>query len=69
MINGGLGLRLANNTTSGKIAYGVIAGISGFAFLGLITWGETKDKTPTKNEATDDHMAGNGFHDEAKTSA
>jgi hypothetical protein len=40
IINGGLGLRLANITTpvGGKIAYGVVAGISGLAFLAWIVW-------------------------------
>ena len=38
MINGGLGLRLANDTTGGTIAYGIVAGVSGAAFLGLIVW-------------------------------
>lgn len=40
MINGGLGLQLANNTKGGKIAYIVVAGLSGAAFLGLIAWSE-----------------------------
>lgn len=48
MINGGLGLHLANNTTGGKIAYGVVAGICGVAFVFLIFWkgpNEGKDNT------------------------
>lgn len=55
IINGGLGLRLAHITTpvGGKIAYGVVAGISGLAFLGLIVWpkvGKTKDSTKKPSE-------------------
>lgn len=42
MINGGLGLRLANNTMGGKIAYGVVAGIFGVAFVVLILWHDPK---------------------------
>lgn len=47
MINGGLGLQLANNTRAGKIVYSVIAGISGTAFLGLVAWsmaGKLRDR-------------------------
>ncbi|KAK6352853.1 hypothetical protein TWF696_004853 [Orbilia brochopaga] len=33
MVNGGLGLQLANNTTGGKIAYSVVAGVMGAAWL------------------------------------
>ena len=33
VINGGLGLKLAANTTGGKIAYGVIAGVVGVAYI------------------------------------
>ena len=33
MINGGLGLKLAANSTGGMIAYGVIAGVIGVTYL------------------------------------
>ncbi|KAK6346074.1 hypothetical protein TWF730_010406 [Orbilia blumenaviensis] len=33
IVNGGLGLDLANNTTGGKIAYAVVAGVMGLAWL------------------------------------
>ncbi|KAI9846772.1 MAG: hypothetical protein M1837_003621 [Sclerophora amabilis] len=36
MINGGLGLRLADNTTKGKIAYGVIAGVVGVSYIAVV---------------------------------
>ena len=42
MINGGLGLKLANAGRSDKIAYGVIAGLVGVAYLGAIVFGEFK---------------------------
>ena len=35
IIQGGLGLRYANNTTGGKIAYGVIAGLIWVCWLGV----------------------------------
>lgn len=38
-INGGLGLQLANNTTKGEIAYGVIAGVMFLTYLGVILIG------------------------------
>jgi hypothetical protein len=69
MINGGLGLRLANNTTGGKIAYGVAAGISGCAFLGLILWSEMQNRSSGKVRKPDSHAAGNGGEDEDKTAA
>jgi hypothetical protein len=36
IINGGLGLQLAANTTKGKIAYAVIAGVVGFLYTLLV---------------------------------
>ncbi|KAI9755621.1 MAG: hypothetical protein M4579_004194 [Chaenotheca gracillima] len=36
MINGGLGLRLAANTTKGEIAYGVVAGVVGVSYIGIV---------------------------------
>ncbi|KAK3721553.1 DOMON domain-containing protein frrs1L [Vermiconidia calcicola] len=68
MLNGGLGLRLANNTTSGEIGYGVVAGVSGAAYLALIVWtdvarrkedGDSKDDIPmTDREAVESGRAG-----------
>ena len=45
IINGGLGLRLANNTNSGKIAYGVIAGFMWLAWVAAMVIGEKRRKT------------------------
>ncbi|CAG8971654.1 hypothetical protein HYALB_00003122 [Hymenoscyphus albidus] len=36
VINGGLGLKLANNSRGGKIAYGVVAGIMGVAYIAVV---------------------------------
>lgn len=40
IINGGLGLQLADNTTAGEIAYGVIAGLVWLVYLGVAVYGE-----------------------------
>lgn len=69
MINGGLGLQLANNTTGGKIAYGVIAGISGSAFLGLIVWSELQNRAPGKSGISNSRVTANGTEGEDKTAA
>ena len=37
IINGGLGLMLAENTKGGEIAYGVVAGVVGLMYLSVIT--------------------------------
>jgi len=36
IINGGLGLKLAANTTGGEIAYGVLAGVMLLAYVVLV---------------------------------
>ena len=36
IINGGLGLQLAANTTGGEIAYGIVAGVVGVTYLAII---------------------------------
>lgn len=33
VVNGGLGLKLANNSKNGEIAYGVIAGVVGLIYI------------------------------------
>jgi len=38
VINGGLGLKLAANTTKGEIAYGVLAGVVGVAYIALVAF-------------------------------
>lgn len=42
IINGGLGLNLADNTTSGKIAYAVVAAVMFSAFVAASVYGEIK---------------------------
>lgn len=36
VVNGGLGLKLANNTTGGKIAYGAAAGVMAVAYAVVV---------------------------------
>ena len=38
IINGGLGLRLSDNTTKGEIAYGVIAGLVWVGWVAVVIW-------------------------------
>ena len=38
IINGGLGLRFAADTTKGEIAYGVIAGVVWVTWIGVVVW-------------------------------
>lgn len=43
MINGGLGIQLAGGVSTGyKVAYGVVAGVVGTAYLASIVFGETR---------------------------
>jgi len=42
IINGGLGLKLANNTRSGEIAYGVVAGLIWLVWMAAAVYGEIK---------------------------
>lgn len=42
IVNGGLGLQLAANTTGGEIAYGVIAGIVGVVYIAGAVFGGKK---------------------------
>ncbi len=35
IVNGGLGLKLARNSPSGEIAYGVVAGVVGLAYIAM----------------------------------
>jgi len=65
MINGGLGLQLANNTTGGKIAYSVVAGISGTSFIGLIVWSEMR-RRKERNESPSDIALGQVNQGEVK---
>jgi len=65
MINGGLGLQLANNTTGGKIVYSVVAGISGTSFIGLIVWSEMR-RRKERNESPSDIALGQVNQGEVK---
>ncbi|KAL8830022.1 MAG: hypothetical protein Q9170_005923 [Blastenia crenularia] len=42
IINGGLGLRLSDNTRKGEIAYGVVAGVVWLVWMGFAVWAEAK---------------------------
>jgi hypothetical protein len=50
IINGGLGLKLAQNTRGGEIAYGIVAGIVGSAYLTLLVTRSWKRYQMTKEE-------------------
>ena len=50
IIQGGLGLKFANNTHGGKIAYGVVAGLIWVSWLSVAVWHDTK-KSNTVNVA------------------
>ncbi|KAF2758050.1 hypothetical protein EJ05DRAFT_493018 [Pseudovirgaria hyperparasitica] len=54
MINGGLGLKLADNSKSGEIAYGVIAGVVFVAWVAVSLFGEFKR---TRAPLTQKHRA------------
>lgn len=57
IINGGLGLQLAANTVGGEIAYGVIAGVVGLLYAGVVA--TKRKKTETRWMWKRDGMAGN----------
>lgn len=63
IIDGGLGIRLANNTMAGEIVYGVIAGISGVAFIGLIIWSEIKKRKESSSSHEDSRNGQMTQHD------
>lgn len=51
---GGTGLKLADNTTGGGIAYGIIAAIVVVIYIGVWFWSKRQQKAETeKNEARD----------------
>ncbi|MCJ1351386.1 MAG: hypothetical protein MMC33_001370 [Icmadophila ericetorum] len=54
-INGGLGLQLANNTTKGEIAYGVVAGVVFLIYIGVTAMASLKGK---RAGGTDEKMRG-----------
>ncbi|KAK4541735.1 hypothetical protein LTR36_007444 [Oleoguttula mirabilis] len=48
IINGGLGLQLAGESKSSKIAYGVVAAIVGVVYIACMVFGELKRKSKSK---------------------
>jgi hypothetical protein len=52
MVNGGLGLQLADARRSYIIAYGVFAGLMGVLYIGAIVYGETRRGRTTSLEAS-----------------
>jgi len=50
IINGGLGLKLSDNTKNGKIAYGVVAGVIGLAWIAVIFITAVNNKGVTRAE-------------------
>ena len=50
IVNGGLGLELADNTSAGMIAYAVVAAIAGITYIAAIAYGERRrSRTVTKS--------------------
>ncbi|KAL9630257.1 MAG: hypothetical protein Q9164_006513 [Protoblastenia rupestris] len=49
IINGGLGLRFADNTRSGEIAYGVVASIVWIAWMSVAVWSQLKTNKRTED--------------------
>lgn len=44
IINGGLGLRLADNTTTGRVVYAIVAAVMSVAWAAAIAWGEWRSR-------------------------
>lgn len=65
IINGGLGLDLAGNATTGQLAaYGVVAGVMGLAYLAAIVVGEMERKSSSRqlrHEGSEERMTENKF--------
>jgi len=57
IINGGLGLKLADNTKSGEIAYGVVAGVVAVVYAVLVV---VKRKEKGVGRSTDDNLVVDG---------
>jgi hypothetical protein len=58
IINGGLGLKLANNSNSGKIAYGVVAGFMWLAWVAAMVIGERRRKVASASQTTPEKLSG-----------
>ena len=52
MINGGLGLKWARNTTGGEVAYGVIAALVWVVWIGVGVWGERRARLRGKKDTS-----------------
>jgi len=74
IINGGLGLRLANNSHSGEIAYGVVAAVMWLAYVVSAVVGEMRRRKARKNsslaydkagvrQGSESHVVGGSPHD------
>lgn len=57
IVNGGLGLQLANNTRPGTIVYGVVAGLVGVGYCGVMLLVEVRNKRRQTGEKSDAAMA------------
>ncbi|OBT96381.1 hypothetical protein VE01_05605 [Pseudogymnoascus verrucosus] len=58
VVNGGLGLQMANNSRGGEIAWGVIAGVMLLAYLGVSAYSLKGNKTQKKVKDKDDESTG-----------
>jgi len=56
VINGGLGLQLVANSKSGEIAYGVVAGVMGLGYAGVVAL--KRKSGGNKNERVDKVLRG-----------
>jgi len=73
IINGGLGLRLARNSKSGEIAYGVVAAVMWLAYVASAVVGELRRRKARKNspqydkagvrQGTENEVLGGSAHD------
>lgn len=59
MINGGLGIKLAGDVRTGyKIAYGVVAGVIGVAYVSAAAFGEIKRRKTSSSPESNDKATG-----------
>lgn len=57
MINGGLGLLLADNATRGAyIAYGVVAAVIWFTYIAIVAFAEVRTRKDAKYENMKERM-------------
>ncbi|KAF1985264.1 iron reductase domain protein [Aulographum hederae CBS 113979] len=68
IINGGLGLKVAGNSRSGEIAYGVVAAIMFLAYAASAVYGELKrSNTPPPPKYTESPIAGHSAQGSPET--